>query len=162
MASICRPLQCLISALTQAGGGGLLFRLLVPSHCGEGRVLLSPLHCSGSRLLYMERALRWARFQPSGVPQESGLGCACAPCLPRQRGSGNQELDGLTPPGAVRLLPSAVPASLSAHASRVPVPSALRVPSPSPCPRRLGACALCLAATLPEDVDHPESQEVFD
>ena len=26
MASVCRSLQCLISALTQAGGGGLLFR----------------------------------------------------------------------------------------------------------------------------------------
>ena len=24
-----------------------------------------------------------------------------------------------------------------------------------------GACTLCLAATLPADVDHPESQEVF-
>ena len=26
LASVCRSLQCLISALTQAGGGGLLFR----------------------------------------------------------------------------------------------------------------------------------------
>ena len=37
-----RPLECPTSALTQAGGGGLLFRLLVPSRCGEGLVLLSP------------------------------------------------------------------------------------------------------------------------
>ena len=29
LASVCQSLQCLISALTQAGGGGLLFRLLV-------------------------------------------------------------------------------------------------------------------------------------
>ena len=60
-----RSLQCLISALTQAGGGGLLFRSLVPSRCGEGGALLSPLRCSGSRLLCVERALRCARFQLS-------------------------------------------------------------------------------------------------
>ena len=30
---VCWSLHCLISALTQAGGGGLLFRLLVPSRC---------------------------------------------------------------------------------------------------------------------------------
>ena len=41
LASVCRSLQCLISALTQAGGGGLLFRLLIPSCCREGLVLLS-------------------------------------------------------------------------------------------------------------------------
>ena len=58
-------------------------------------------------------------------------------------GSGSQELDG-------RALPMCS------------APSALRVPGPSPCLCWLGACALCLAATLPEDVDHPESQEVFD
>ena len=129
MASICRPLQCLISALTQARGGGLLFRLLVPSRCGEGRRCFSPLRCSGSRLLYMERALHCAQFQPLGTPQKRGLGCACAPCLPRQRGSGNQELDGLTPPGAARLLPSAVPVSVSARAGRVPAPCVSPRPS---------------------------------
>ena len=41
------------------------------------------------------------------------------------------------------------------------VPSRLRVPSLSPHPLQPGACALCLAATLPGDVAHPESQEVF-
>ena len=40
LASVCRSLQCLISALTQAGRGGLVFRLLVPSRCGEGLALL--------------------------------------------------------------------------------------------------------------------------
>ena len=45
-------------------------------------------------------------------------------------------LTGALSPGAAHLLPSAVPASVS-------------------------TCALCLAATLPADVDHPESQEVF-
>ena len=124
--------------LTPAGGGGLLFGLLVLSRCGEGLVLLSPLRCSGSRLVYMERALRCVRFQPSGVPQKRGTkSCACFLCLPCPNGSGNQELDGRTP-------------------------SALRGSSPSPRPRRSGACTLCLATTLPADVDHPESQEVFD
>ena len=42
-----------------------MFRLLVPSSCGEGLALLSRLRCSGSRLFYVEHALRCARFQPS-------------------------------------------------------------------------------------------------
>ena len=122
MASVCRSLQGLISALTQAGGGGLLFTLLVPSPCGEAMALLSPLRCSGSRLFYMELALRCARFQPSGVPQKPGTkSCPCFLCLPRQRGSGSQELDRRTLSGCGG-------------------PSALRVPSPSPRPPRLGAC----------------------
>ena len=113
-------LRCLSSVLTQAGGGGLLFRLLVPSRCGEGLALLCPLRCSGSRLFYMERALRCARFQPSGAPQKRGTkSCACSSCLPRPSGSGSQGLDGRTLPGCG-------------------APSVLRVPSPSPRPRRSG------------------------
>ena len=135
-------LQCLISALTQAGGDGLLFRLLVPSRCGEGGCCFPRLLCSGSRLLYMERALRCVWFQFLGIPQKRGLGCTCVLCLPRPSGSGSQELDRRTLPGCG-------------------VPSPLRVPSPSPRPRRSGACALCLGTTLPADVDHPEPQEVF-
>ena len=41
--------------------------------------------------------------------------------------------------GAARLLPSAVPASVSTGASRVHAPSPLRVPSPSPCAGRVHA-----------------------
>ena len=99
MAFVCWSFQCLISALTQVGGGGLLFQLLVLSPCGEGLALLSRLRRSGSWLLYRERALRCARFQPSGVPQKRGLHCACVLCLPRPSGSGSQELDGRTLPG---------------------------------------------------------------
>ena len=87
-----------------------------------GAALLSPLRCSGSRLLYMAPALRCARFQPSGVPQKRGTkSCACFLCLPRLSGSGIQELDRRTFPGCG-------------------APSALRVPSPSPRPRWPGAC----------------------
>ena len=70
-------------------------------------------------------------------------------------------LMGALSPGAVGLFPSAVALSVSAHASRVCAPSHLHIPSPSPHPRVSGACALCLATTLPADVDYPESQEVF-
>ena len=143
LASACWSLQCLISALTQAGRGGLLFWLLVPLHCMEGLVLLSPLCCSGSRLFYLECALHCTRFQPSGVTQKPGTkSCACFLRLPGQSGSASQKLDGHT-------------------LSRCSAPSALHVPSSGPCPRWSGACILCLATTLPADVDHPESQEVF-
>ena len=47
-----------------------MFRLLVPSRCGEGLALLSPSTLLRLPLLYMERALRCARFQSSGVPQK--------------------------------------------------------------------------------------------
>ena len=57
-------------------------------------MLLSLLCCSGSWLVYMEHALRCARFQPSGVPQKR----AWVLCLPRLSGSGSQELDGRTLP----------------------------------------------------------------
>ena len=63
-------------------------------------------------------------------------------CLPGRSSSGSQELDGRTLPGGA--------------------PSPLRGPSLSPRLQRLGACALCLVATLLVDVAHPESQEVFE
>ena len=88
------------------------------------------VRCPGSRLLCTERALRCARFQPSGAPQKPGTkSCACVLCLARPSGSGSQGLVGRTLPGCG-------------------APSALRVPSPSSRPRRWGACALSLAATL--------------
>ena len=89
LASVCRSLQCPISALTQAGRGGLLFRFTCSvvlwggrdaadkCHwlCGEhsqcsGHTGFAPahglcfprLHCSGSRLLSRERALGCVYF----------------------------------------------------------------------------------------------------
>ena len=87
---VCRCLQCLISALTQGGEGGLLFRLtcspvlwggrnsankyhwhvwgvlaVSPPHwvCPRSpRVCFPSLHCSGFRLLCRERALGCVHF----------------------------------------------------------------------------------------------------
>ena len=50
-------------------------------------------------------------------------------------------------PGAVHLIPSMVTASISGHAGWVCLVSVLG--------------SWSLAATLPADVNHPESQEVF-
>ena len=70
----------------------------------------------------MERAPRCAWFQPSGVPQKRRTkSCACSLCLPRQRCSGSQELEGHTLPGTARRLPSTSPAPVPACAGRVPV-----------------------------------------
>ena len=139
--------------------------LLVQSCCGEGGALqadiavcgehsqcsghtgfaplvgvCSPrLRCLGSRLLYMERALRCVWFQFSGIPQKHGLCCTCILCLPQRSSSGSQELDRCT-------------------LTWCGAPSPLRGPSVSFHPPQSGACALCLAATLLADVDHPESQ----
>ena len=91
--------------------------------------------------------------------EQKAVPAFCA--FPFQVAQAARGLTGALSPGAAHLLPSEVPASVSTHASRVCVPSPLRVPSPSPRPRQSGACALCLAATLPADVYHPESPEVF-
>ena len=109
LASVCWSLQCLISALTHAGGGGLLFRftcsvllqggrgaadryrwpvwgaLAVSGHTGFAPltgVCFPRLYRSGSGLLCRKRALRCVRFQFSGTPQKRGLSWACVLCLP--------------------------------------------------------------------------------
>ena len=115
--------------------------------CPAHGVCFPRVRCSGSRLPYRERALRCVRFQCSGPPQKRGLGWACVLCLPRPSSSSRQEPGGRALPGAVRLSPSAVPASVSARASEVRLVSVLRT--------------WPLAATLPADVNHPESQRVF-
>ena len=90
----------------------------------------------------MERALRCAGFQPLGTPQKHGLGCACVLYLPQPEQLRQPGLDRRTLPGCG-------------------APSPLRSPSLSFRPDQSRARALCLAKTLPADVDHPESQEVF-
>ena len=103
------------------------------------------LHCSGSRLLYMERAQHCVQFQFLGIPQKRELGCTCVLCFPARAA---QAVRSLTEEGGGTL-------------PGCGAPSPLRGPSLSFHACQSGACALCLAATLPADVDHPESQEVF-
>ena len=44
LASVCRSLQCLISSLTQVGGGGLLFRFACSVVLWEGRGAADKCH----------------------------------------------------------------------------------------------------------------------
>ena len=59
---------------------------------------------------------------------------------PARAAQAARSLTGALSPGSARLLPSAVPASGSACASRVHAPPLLHVPSPSPCPGWSGVC----------------------
>ena len=104
------------------------------------------LHCSHSRLLSRERALRGVRFPFSGPPQKRRLGWACILCLPCPSSSGSQELDGCTLPGCG-------------------APSPLRGPCLSFYMRQLSAPCVC-SGELVSSCDPPsgcqpsESQEV--
>ena len=53
----------------------------------QGNLCFPRLHCSGSRLLHMEQALRCMLFQFSGPSHKCIFGCACVLCLssPPQR-----------------------------------------------------------------------------
>ena len=105
------------------------------------------LHCSGSRLLYRERALSWVRFQFSGTPQKRGLGWACILCLPQP--------EQLRPPGAGRAHSPQVRCAFSPPRSQPQSPCA-------PWVRLVSVLqSWSLATTLPADVNCPESQEVF-
>ena len=152
LASVCRCLQCLISGLTAGaevvsssgspvqsrcgacGAGGAL-QTDVPACVGSARsvsghagpapahgAVLSHLHCSGSRLLCMERALHCLWFQFSGPPQKRSLGWACVLCLPRRGAQAARSLTGALSPVRRTSFPSAAPASVSAGASRVRAP----------------------------------------
>ena len=92
-----------ISPACVGSTGSILATLGLPSLMD---VCYPRLHCSGSQLFYMERALRCMRFQFWGSPQKCGLGWACILCLPHPSSSGSQELDGCTLPrcGAPYLL----------------------------------------------------------
>ena len=106
------------------------------------------LHCSGSWLLSREWALCGLCFQFLGAPQKHGLGWAFVLCLPRLSSSGSQELDGRNLPGCSAPSPLDGP-SLSYRA-------------PVECTRLVSVLgSWSLATTLPADVDHSESQEVF-
>ena len=114
---------------------------LVPSHCGEGGALLSP-----STLLRLPAALYGVCPALHAVPvfgyftkARTQLRLRFVPS-PAGAAEAARSLTGALSPGAVRLIPSAGPASVSARTSWVRVPS-----------------VWCLA-TLLADVNHPESQ----
>ena len=168
LASVCRYLQCLISTLTQASGGGLLFRFACSVALRGGRsaagryrwrvwggptVFQPHWVCPCSRVC----ALPFYTAQAPGCSIWTGpcaergssprlfhkIADSAAPAFcafPGLSSSGSQELDGRTLPGC-----------------GCGVPSPLHGPGLSFHLRQLGACALCLAATLLADVDHPES-----
>ena len=155
LASVCRSLQFQISTLTQVGGGGLLFRFpcSVVLWGGRGtankyhwrvwrvltvfwphwvcprswRMCFPRLHCSGSRLLYRERALRCVHFPGlsrsgsgfrvlhNGADFVGPLFCA----FPVGAAQGTRSLRSALSPGAVRLIASVVPASVSRRAGLV-------------------------------------------
>ena len=124
-------------------GGALQADIAV---CGEhspcsGHTGFAPAHgclcfprlcCSGSRMLYMEQALRCMRFQFLGTPQKHGLGWACILCLSCPSSSGSQELVRRTLPGCG-------------------VPYPLHGPCLSFCARQSGAPCVC----SPERASNP-------
>ena len=144
LSSVCWSLQCPISALTHAGGGGLLFRFACLVVLQGGRdaadtchwpvcgalsvfwphwvcpclaVCFPRLPCSGTRLLYKGRALGSVRLRFSGTPQKRRLSWACVLCLPHPSSQAARSLMSALSPGAARLIPSVVPASVSACTS---------------------------------------------
>ena len=120
--------SCLGSLVQWCCGEGGALQTNVTGLCGEHWVcpthgcVFSLLHRSGSRLLYIKRALHCVRFQFSGTPQKRGLGWPCVLCLPGPSSSGCQELDRRTLPGCGAPHHPAVPASVSMRAGRVRVP----------------------------------------
>ena len=77
------------------------------------------LYCSRSQLLYRKRALSCLRFQISCAPQKRRLGCACFVPSPAQAAQASRSLTGALSLGAVHLIPSVVPASVSPRAGWV-------------------------------------------
>ena len=141
LASVCWSLQCLISALTQAGGGGLLFRFTCSvmlrggrgaadkSHwCVWGAPTVFPPHwvCPRSRvrafLIYtapVPDCSIWIGPWICAVPVFGSftkawtwLGLRFVPSL-AQAAQAARSLTGALSPSVVCLLPSTVPASVS-------------------------------------------------
>ena len=189
--SVCWSLQCLISTLTQEGSGGHLFRLPcsvlqwgggtlqtnIPGVSGEcsqclGCTGFAPAHGACAFMFYTSQALGCSsgelsevgpglcalpRSKPlrfSDTPQRCRLGWACILC-PSQVWAAQVTrclAGAVFPRLGVRLITSPVPASrFSGWAVRA-LSQACHV-------SLLGSWSL--AATLPADVDHPESHEVL-
>ena len=149
LASLCRSLPCLISALTQAGGGGLLYRFASSVllrggrgaaeryRCVWGALTVFRPHwvCPPSRVCVLSPHAAqapgcsiWsgpcaARGSSPRVCHKSTDSAAPAFCaFPARAAQAARSLTGALSPGAARLLPSAAPAPVPARAGRVPAP----------------------------------------
>ena len=176
MASICRSLQCLISTLTQAGGGGLLFRFTCSVVLRGGRGAADKCHWPVWGALTVFRP-HWVcpRSQVCAFPiytaQAPGCSIWSGPCI--ECGSHFRVLHKSADPvgPAFCAFPTrAAQAARSLTGALSPVWYAFSTPrSQIQFPLALGGCVRLvsvlgswpLAVTLPADVDHPESQEVF-
>ena len=123
----------------------------VPATLGLPPLTVSVL--SPSTLLRLQAALQGAGPELRAVPvfgystnARTRLGLRSVPSSVRAAQAARSLMSAHSL-GAVRLLPSAVPASVSVHDGRVRLVSVLG--------------SWTLAVTVPVDVDHPESQEVF-
>ena len=98
LAFVCWSLQCLISALTQGGGGGHFLGSLVQSCCGEGGTL--PTNNTG----VCSQCLSHTGFVPThgacALPAHTAqaLGCSASNCL--RLALGCMHLPGISPSGS--------------------------------------------------------------
>ena len=107
-------LPCLISALTQAGGGGLLFRLLVPSRCGEGRRCfpVCAAQAPGCSIWSVPCPARGSSPRVLHKSADSAAPVFCA--FPARAAQAARSLMGALSSGVVCLLPSTPPAPVPA------------------------------------------------
>ena len=99
LASVCLSLQCLISALTQAGGGGLLFRFACSVALRGGRGAALPVYTAqapGRSIWSGPCAARGSSFPVFHKSARSVLPAFCA--FPGPSSSGRQCLDSRTRP----------------------------------------------------------------
>ena len=127
----------------------------------QGCLCFPRLHCSGSRLLYMERALCRVQFQFSGPPQKRRFGCAYVLCLLRPERSISQRF-GRSLPGCGVPFPSAASGPGSQRFGR-PLPEC-SAPFPSlasgPGSHRLGRPLPGCGAPFPSLTSSPGSQRL--
>ena len=148
MFDVCQSLQCLISALTQVDGGGLFFRFACSVVLRGGKGAADRCHWPVWGALTVFRP-HWVcpcsrvcgfpvyTAQAPGCSIWSGLCVACASsfrvfhksadsvgpafcAFPARAAQAARSLTGALSPGAVRLIPSTFPASVSERQSGVP------------------------------------------
>ena len=123
LASVCRSLQCLISTLTLAGGGGLLFRFASSVALRGGRGAASPVYTAqapGCSIWSVPCVVCISSFRVLHKSTDSVAPACCA--FPGQSSSGSQELDRHTFPQCSAPSPLRGPSLSFRPASQVPAP----------------------------------------